>query len=211
MTTPTPDAFGNITAGYYHAEGDPPETVRYWDGTQWTGQPMPPPPGTMPAAGGGFTQDRFGSVGIRIAAAILDVIFTVVIAIAFVIPLVALDIADDTGDATVGSNFNASGLVVAAIAIVVNVFFVRQFGGTPGKLVLGLRITDADAVTTPPSLQAAVMRVIPIAVLTNIPILGALAGLVILIMCIVWVSGDAERRSVYDRIGNTRVVYKAQL
>lgn len=27
--------------GWYHAEGDPPGTQRYWDGTNWTGNPMP--------------------------------------------------------------------------------------------------------------------------------------------------------------------------
>lgn len=27
--------------GWYHAEGDPPNTERYWDGTQWTEGPRP--------------------------------------------------------------------------------------------------------------------------------------------------------------------------
>lgn len=210
MTTPTPDSSGNIAPGYYHAEGDPAGTVRYWDGSQWTGAPMPPPPGSMPA-GGTFSQDRFGSVGIRIGAALLDVLFVLIVAFAFIIPLVLADVADDYGDASVNANFSVSGFLVTLISMAVNVFLVRQFGGTPGKLVLGLRITDADATTTPPSLQAAIMRVVPIAVLTSIPILGGLAGLVILVMCIVWVSSDPERRSVYDRVGNTRVVYKNQL
>lgn len=29
------------TPGWYHAEGDPPNTERYWDGTQWTEGPRP--------------------------------------------------------------------------------------------------------------------------------------------------------------------------
>ena len=38
-------------AGWYHAEGDPEGTHRYWDGDQWVGEPRavaatpPPPPG----------------------------------------------------------------------------------------------------------------------------------------------------------------------
>ncbi len=36
-------------AGHYHAEGDPPDTVRYWDGTQWVGDPMPTPSTAVPA------------------------------------------------------------------------------------------------------------------------------------------------------------------
>jgi len=30
---------GQVPAGWYHAEGDPPGTVRYWDGIQWVGGP----------------------------------------------------------------------------------------------------------------------------------------------------------------------------
>ncbi len=29
--------------GHYYAEGDPPDTVRYWDGNQWVGDPQPAP------------------------------------------------------------------------------------------------------------------------------------------------------------------------
>jgi uncharacterized RDD family membrane protein YckC len=209
MTGPTPDSSGNIAPGLYHAEGDPPGTVRQWDGTQWVGGPVPAPPGAMGAPL--QTQDHFGSVGIRIGAAVLDVLFTIVVAIAFIIPLVALDVADGTGDATVGNNFNVSGIVVTLIGIAVNVWLIAQFGGTPGKLILGLRITEADGSTTPPSWNSAAMRVIPIAILTNIPILGFLAGITVLVLCLVWVSNDPERRSPYDRIGNTRVVYKNRL
>lgn len=35
--------------GHYHAEGDPPETVRYWDGEQWVGDPQPAPSSAVPA------------------------------------------------------------------------------------------------------------------------------------------------------------------
>lgn len=31
------------TPGWYHAEGDPEGTVRYWDGTVWQGEPQLPP------------------------------------------------------------------------------------------------------------------------------------------------------------------------
>ncbi len=29
------------TPGWYHAEGDPPNTQRYWDGNSWQGDPQP--------------------------------------------------------------------------------------------------------------------------------------------------------------------------
>ena len=44
-------------SGYYEAQGDPPGTVRYWDGERWTTEPMVPPPlpaffGFVPYIGG---------------------------------------------------------------------------------------------------------------------------------------------------------------
>ncbi|MEL6984333.1 MAG: RDD family protein [Actinomycetota bacterium] len=35
---------GQTPAGWYHAEGDPPGTNRYWDGTTWVGDPQPSNP-----------------------------------------------------------------------------------------------------------------------------------------------------------------------
>jgi uncharacterized protein YbjQ (UPF0145 family) len=48
MSQPTPP-------GWYPAAGDPPGTVRYWDGSQWTGEPIsqssePEPQSPLPAA-----------------------------------------------------------------------------------------------------------------------------------------------------------------
>lgn len=59
----------SIGPGWYHAEGDPPDTVRYWDGELWRGDPQPsggaapPPPATAqagappPLAGMGSVDD----------------------------------------------------------------------------------------------------------------------------------------------------------
>lgn len=46
-----------VPPGWYHAEGDPPNTERYWDGSAWQGEPQPvaaappsphPPPAPAP-------------------------------------------------------------------------------------------------------------------------------------------------------------------
>ncbi|MEZ5167754.1 MAG: RDD family protein [Acidimicrobiales bacterium] len=183
--------------------------MRYWDGTQWTGGPMAPPPGAV----GPRPDDpsRFATVGIRIGAALLDLLFVLVVAIVLIIPIVAIGGADSTGDALTTNGANFWGFVVTLLALAVQVWLLHTFGGTPGKLVLGLRITEADGTTTPPSWQTAAMRVIPIAIATSIPFVGGLIGFAVLIMCLVWVSNDPERRSVYDRVGNTRVVYANRL
>lgn len=203
----------SIEPGYYHAEGDPPGTVRYWDGTRWTGEPMPAPPGQggSAASGAGWDRDRFGGVGIRIGAALLDVVVAFAIGLFIVLPLVAADVVDSATDGTAGAGLNLASIAATLLAMAVQVWLIHQFGGTPGKLIVGLRITEADGVTTPPSVRTAAMRVIPITILTNIPFLGFFAGIVILVLCLVWVSNDPERRSPYDRIGETRVVYKDRL
>lgn len=55
--------------GWYHAEGDPPNTERYWDGSMWTegprpvggfpaAPPTPPPMAAGPGAYGGFYPEQ---------------------------------------------------------------------------------------------------------------------------------------------------------
>lgn len=57
----------NATPGWYHAEGDPTGTARWWDGSQWVGEPQvqtaaaqsaapvtPAAPPLPPTPGGGF-------------------------------------------------------------------------------------------------------------------------------------------------------------
>jgi hypothetical protein len=34
----------SVPPGWYHGEGDPAGTVRYWEGSQWVGGPVTPPP-----------------------------------------------------------------------------------------------------------------------------------------------------------------------
>ena len=199
MTGPTPDSSGNISPGLYYAEGDPPGTVRQWDGTQWVGGPVPAPPGATAAPP--RSQDQFGGVGIRIGASLLDVVISIVIA--FVIA--------GGGGGGANTSVDVGTLLASLVFVGIQVVLIRQFGGTPGKLIVGLRITEADGRTTPPSWRHAAMRVIPIAIITQIPLLGLLTSLTILVLCLVWVSSDAERRSPYDRIGDTRVVYKSKL
>lgn len=61
--------------GWYPAPGDPPGTQRYWDGSQWTGSPVPvdpsaPPP--SPAGYGGPGGLNLASPWMRILARVID-------------------------------------------------------------------------------------------------------------------------------------------
>ena len=123
----------------------------------------------------------------RLGAALLDGI--IVFAVFFVIV------------AAIGA-----GLLIGVLIYVVYLWLVVQFGATPGKLLLGLRITEEDG-TTPVGWRGAFMRSIP-DLLGNIPLIGWFIMLGAGIGSIFLINDDDENRSVYDRVGNTRVVRK---
>ena len=188
-------------AGYYHAEGDPEGTVRYWDGANWSGEPKPLD--NQPDLRGsildpisvdpGLSADnsRYGGLGIRIGASAIDTAIGVVIITPF------------------STSVFLSGLALSLYWMVV-VVMVARLGGSPGKLVVGLRVTKIDGVTSPPSDRESVIRTLP-GLLGLIPVVGGLISLGIGLISIRYVATDPQRRSIYDRIGGTRVVYKNRL
>ena len=127
----------------------------------------------------------------RLGAAVLDgiIVFAVFLVVAGVL-------SASTGE----------GLLIGVLIYVVYLWLVVQFGATPGKLALGLRITEEDG-TTPVGWRGAFMRSIP-DLLGNLPLIGWLIMLGAGIGSIFLINSDAENRSVYDRVGNTRVVRK---
>ena len=188
-------------AGYYHAEGDPEGTVRYWDGANWSGEPKPlddqpnlrgstlDPTSVNPAESA--DNSRYGGLGIRIGAAAIDTAIGVVIVTPF------------------SASVLSSGLALSLYWVVV-VVMVARLGGSPGKLAVGLRVTKIDGVTSPPGDRESVIRTLP-GLLGLIPIVGGLISLGIGLISIRYVAADPQRRSIYDRIGGTRVVYKNRL
>jgi len=188
-------------SGYYHAEGDPEGTVRYWDGANWSGEPKPlddqpdlrgstlDPTSVNPAESA--DNSRYGGLGIRIGAAAIDTAIGVVIVTPF------------------SASVLSSGLALSLYWVVV-VVMVARLGGSPGKLAVGLRVTKIDGVTSPPGDRESVIRTVP-GLLGLIPIVGGLISLGIGLISIRYVAADPQRRSIYDRIGGTRVVYKNRL
>ena len=188
-------------AGYYHAEGDPEGTVRYWDGANWSGEPKPLD--NQPDLRGsilnpisvdpGLSADnsRYGGLGIRIGASAIDTAIGVVIITPF------------------STSVFLSGLALSLYWMVV-VVMVARLGGSPGKLAVGLRVTKIDGVTSPPGDRESVIRTLP-GLLGLIPVVGGLISLGIGLISIRYVATDPQRRSIYDRIGGTRVVYKNRL
>ncbi len=206
MTTPTPDPSGQIAPGIYHAEGDPPGTVRQWDGTQWVGEPVPAPPSSVPPPPIGATgaPGNFADTGIRIAAILIDGIIFVALLFAAAIPFVE-DTDPDANSFEIevtGINAYIGPLVMMALIIVM----VATLGGTPGKLMLGLRVVTADGIS-PPGFGPATMRALTW-LPTFIPVVGVVVWLAVVITSLVFISNDPERRSVFDRVAGTRVIRK---
>jgi uncharacterized RDD family membrane protein YckC len=206
MTTPTPDANGSIPPGYYQAEGDPPGLVRQWDGTQWVGGPIPPPPSTAaPAPGIGLPAANTAGIGVRIGAVLIDGLILFILIIAFTIPFAETTTTTDDGFEFSTTN-GAGGYIAMFGYLALTVFLVSTKGGSLGKLALGLRVTELDG-TTPPAYGPSTMRVVPWA-LTIIPLLGVLVWLGVAIAGTIMIANDDQRRSVSDRIGSTLVVRK---
>jgi uncharacterized RDD family membrane protein YckC len=190
--------------GWYPAPGDPPGTHRYWNGTEWTTGPQPMQQmGIPPMAGSqGTVHGRpLASAGQRIGARIID---AVIIWGVLGTLLVAFVVSDDDFNQFTGFNLGYT-LVGLLISIAYEVGFVIWKGGTPGKLILGLRIIQQEDGRTPPDQQHAFMRWVPTLV-SYVPFIGGLISLGIFILSLVWLFNDPNRQTVYDKIGKTYVV-----
>jgi uncharacterized RDD family membrane protein YckC len=182
---------GQTPPGWYHAQGDPAGSERYWNGQAWQGEPRPAQPNQLGTP-------NLASGGQRVGAALIDVVIGIVLFFIF---------ADtSSGNGSFSANLGAGGLAALFLwGIVSSVVMVALLGGGPGKLALGLRIVRADDHVTPPGWPTALKRW-AITLIQLIPLLGALAQFVLAVLSLVWIFSDDEKRSIYDRIGNTRVI-----
>lgn len=214
-------------AGWYYAEGDPPGTTRYWDGTQWVGDPVHTPPAAPggegfadTTTGGGAFRQQLASPGSRIGARVIDIVIALIIALIFFVPVIT-GVIDDID--ALGSNPSDSEVeqvltdavednvgrlaLFSLIGLLWDFLWVGFAGGTPGKLMLGLRVARADNRESPPGWGKAALRSLN-RLVGLIPglggIIGGLVGLASLIMLFV----DDQHRTVMDRIATTVVVKK---
>ncbi|MEM9608988.1 MAG: RDD family protein [Actinomycetota bacterium] len=179
-------------SGYYHAEGDPVGTVRYWDGARWSGEPKLIPERAMPSAP--EDASHYASTGPRVGAALADIGITIAAVVAFAV----------AADPFVGL------VVVPLVYYALTVVMTARMGGSPGKLLLGLRVTLSDGTTSPPGAGPSFVRTLPL-VVGAVPGLGGLLAGLLNLANIRLVSRDDERRSVHDRFGQTRVVHRDRL
>jgi len=202
-------------AGWYHAEGDPVGTQRWWDGSQWIGAPQHNAP-TNSAPGAPASPWK------RIGGRIIDAIIT---GILFTLPFVVLVISRIDFDALnndieSGGDFSAFEasiteavnvnplftLVIAIASFLWDWLWTALRGGTPGKLMLGMRVASVGEREIPPGQRSSVLRALN-RLVSGVPVVSfvvPLVGLASLIMLF----AHPQRRTVMDLVAGTVVVEK---
>lgn len=208
-------------AGWYYAQGDPAGTTRYWDGTQWIGDPVPTPPtGPMGPAGAPASALNLASPGARIGGRLIDVIIISIIAIAVFVPVIQDLVRDIDALGPTPSDADVERIVtdaledniarlgiVGLVGLLWDFLWVAFVGGTPGKLILGLRVAAANTAKTPPGIGKAALRSLN-RLVTLVPIIGGLVGLLVGLASLVMLFSDDQHRTVMDRIASTVVIKK---
>ena len=193
-------------AGWYHAQGDPPGTQRYWDGAQWQGEAEPLPGETEPVGDLGLAEP-VNRIGARVIDGIVWIVLLLVVAYLV------------TG--TSGIGLRAEGVSYAAhlIATVIGTALVAAYEvlmvltrqATLGKVALGLRVARQDG--TPPGSNEALLRVVPFALPQLLAALaGGLGWLFVVLSVLIGVGSvvlvfiDPRRQTVWDKLARTVVV-----
>ncbi len=188
------------TSGYYHAKGDPPGTVRFWDGTNWQGGPSTPPA----SSGNRRTETgrRLASPGRRIGARMLDYLVWLAIAV-----LVALMLGVEVGGslrAEVGTGASVLQNLVWFIAVAaLEIGLVTTRGASLGKLALDLQVTDQEGQLL--SLKQAAIRIAPLA-LVVLGSFGSWAVLIVAFISLVLMFADANHQTLWDKMAKSVVV-----
>jgi uncharacterized RDD family membrane protein YckC len=95
--------------------------------------------------------------------------------------------------------FSLPGMLNTLLALVLTVVLWVRFLGTPGKLLLGCQVVDADTLQ-PMSVKQSVIRY-----------LGYFVSILPLGLGLLWVARDARKQGFHDKIANTVVVLNADI
>ena len=194
--------------GWYHAQGDPPDTQRYWDGTQWQGGPQPVPgagqagPGMV---GAGGSPSNLASPWYRLLARIIDFLI-------LIIPLVIVSVIFGAGlyglgggDVSFVGQFIA-GIITTAISLAYEFYFLSTRGATIGKKAVNVLVVQEDG--SPLNQEVTLKRLI-LPALQVIPILGGIIGLVVGLATVIMIFVDDRRQVPHDKVAKTLVVSTA--
>jgi uncharacterized RDD family membrane protein YckC len=97
------------------------------------------------------------------------------------------------------SFWSLEGIVENILSLIITVGFWVKLFGTPGKLLMGCQVVDADS-AEPLSLRQAVLRY-----------LGYYVSALPLGLGFLWIVWDPRKQGFHDKIANTVVLYNAEL
>lgn len=95
--------------------------------------------------------------------------------------------------------FTLEGLSRSGLTMLFTVGFWINFTGTPGKLLLGCQVVDADSFEVMNTRQAFVRFV------------AYLASMLPLMLGFLWIAKDLRKQGFHDKIANTVVLYNANI
>ena len=173
----------NQPAGWYDAQGDPPGSVRWWDGSQWVGGPQQQGAQqqdgyVVPGASGIANGRELADPWMRIAAGVIEFILIFIIGLIFSVigggSAIALGVFEggdglDFADPTLIILALIPALIIAAYHTAMNTYM----SGGLGKQILGLRIVRADGTEplgTPDGVKRSANHILD--VLQVIPLVG---------------------------------------
>ncbi len=142
---------------------------------------------------------RYAGFWIRFVARLIDSAILGVIALLIGLPLAmtATLTPGRIGNPSLGLITGVGGIISMlnfAVQMAYEVFFVSTRGGTPGKLVLGLKIIQADGSPVPAGLAAG-------------RFLAQILSAMILMIGYIMAAFDGQKRALHDRLCETRVIH----
>ena len=204
--------------GWYVKKGDPAGTERFWDGEKWGPQPRVKRGAEQelkqkqePEETDADKSERVkpnepemllqSTVWARISARSADMVLIVLPW--YLLWIRAFETTETVVDDVVDRTTEVDAVFLwgsVAVVALYEVLFVRWWGATPGKRLVGLQIVDRESLE-PPGWGRAILRTTPMVLISAI----VLAPLLWLI-CVVAMARDRFQRSVFDFSGGTFVV-----
>jgi uncharacterized RDD family membrane protein YckC len=180
--------------------------------------PLPPPPGQLPEAAPPWAPPpapppfRYASFWVRVGAYLIDVL--VLIPLSLPLAIAAWSRVSDQIDRVMQNDqtiryadlmrpYLGLALLIAAGTYAYQVLMVRYFGGTVGKLAVGIRVRVVDGTVC--GWREALLR----------PLLQLIVGFgsfvpgagFITLLDDLWMIWDRQSQTLHDKVANTIVVY----
>jgi len=133
---------------------------------------------------------EYAGFWIRVGAALIDSLLFIIV---FSIPLTVIYGTEYWTSSTAVKGFWDS-LIQYVVPLVITVWFWTKYLGTPGKLILRLRVVDAQtgqAISTPKAIGR---------------YLGYYVSILPLMLGIIWVGIDKKKQGFHDKLAGTVVI-----